>query len=143
LDARIRVLVRDKYPDFGPTLAAEQRLEPEGIKISRESIRQMQVAMGLWRPKSRRVRRVFQLRERRPRLGELIQIDGHPHDWFEGRAPRCTLTVVIDDATSRLTALRFVPQESTRAYLETLRCHVREHGWPTPSLRPNGASGFR
>ena len=89
-----------------------------------------QVAIGLWKPKSRRVRRVFQLRDRRPRFGELIQIDGSPHDWFEGRGPRCTLIVFIDDATSRLTALRFAPVESTRAYLETLQCHVLEHGCP-------------
>jgi hypothetical protein len=55
---------------------------------------------------------------------------GSPHDWFEGRGPRCTLIVFIDDATSRLTALRFAPVESARAYLETLRCHVLEHGRP-------------
>ena len=90
----------------------------------------MQVALGLWKPKQRRVRRVFQLRDRRPRFGELIQIDGSPHDWFEGRGPRCTLIVFIDDATSRLTALRFAPVESARAYLETLRCHVLKYGCP-------------
>jgi hypothetical protein len=73
---------------------------------------------------------VFQLRERRPRFGELIQIDGSPHDWFEGRAPRCTLIVFIDDATSRLTALRFAPVESGKAYLETLRDQVLTH-WPS------------
>ena len=130
LRARVIALLRDKYPDFGPTLAAEKLLEVDGVKVSRETIRQMQVAMGLWKPKSRRVRRVFQLRDRRPRFGELIQIDGSPHDWFEGRGPRCTLIVFIDDATSRLTALRFAPVESARAYLETLRCHVLEHGCP-------------
>jgi transposase len=130
LRAEIMALLRDKYPDFGPTLAAEKLLELDGIKVSRESIRQMQVALGLWKPKRRRVRRVFKLRDRRPRFGELIQIDGSPHDWFEGRGPRCTLIVFIDDATSRLTALRFVPVESARAYLETLRCHVLEHGCP-------------
>ena len=130
LRTQVMALLRDKYPDFGPTLAAEKLLELDGVKVSRETIRQMQVASGLWRPKRRRVRRVFQLRDRRPRFGELIQIDGSPHDWFEGRGPRCTLIVFIDDATSRLTALRFVPVESLRAYLETLRCHVLEHGCP-------------
>jgi len=130
LRAQVLALLRDKYSDFGPTLAAEKLLELDGVKVSRETIRQMQVASGLWKPKRRRVRRVFQLRDRRPRFGELIQIDGSPHDWFEGRGPRCTLIVFIDDATSRLTALRFVPVESTRAYLETLRCHVLEHGCP-------------
>lgn len=130
LRARISALLRDKYPDFGATLAAEKLLELEQIKVSAETIRQLQIQLGLWKPKTRRARRVFQVRQRRPRFGELIQIDGSPHDWFEGLAPRCTLIVFIDDATSRLTALRFAPAETTRAYLETLRSHVLEHGQP-------------
>ncbi len=64
---------------------------------------------------------VLQLRQRRPRFGELVQIDGSPHDWFEGRGPRCTLIVFIDDATSRLTALHFAPVESGKAYLAASR----------------------
>jgi len=79
------------------------------------------IGLGLWRPKTRRARRVFQLRQRRPRFGELVQIDGSPHDWFEGRSPRCTLIVFIDDSTGRLTALRFAPVESGAAYLAALR----------------------
>ena len=74
--------------------------------------------------------RVFQTRQRRPRYGELVQIDGSPHAWFEDRGPRCTLIVFIDDATSRLMALRFVPAETTRAYLETLRDYILNHGRP-------------
>jgi hypothetical protein len=70
------------------------------------------------------------LRERRPRFGELIQIDGSPHDWFEGRGPRCTLIVFIDDATGRLTALQFASTETTRAYLCALKSHVLAHGCP-------------
>ena len=127
---RIAVLLKDKYADFGPTLAAEKLEELDGIAVSRETVRRLQIEQKLWKPKRRRVRRVFQLRERRPRFGELIQIDGSPHDWFEGRGPRCTLIVFIDDATGRLTALRFVPAETTRAYLETLRSHVLAHGVP-------------
>jgi transposase len=130
LRRRIGDLLRDKYPDFGATLAAEKLLELEGIEVSVETVRRIQIELELWTPKARRVGRVFQARERRPRFGELIQIDGSPHDWFEGRGPRCTLIVFIDDATSRLTALRFVPAETTRAYLETLRSHVLEHGRP-------------
>jgi transposase len=128
--SRIMGLLAEKYEDFGPTLAAEKLLELDGITVSRETIRQLQIGAKLWKPKRRRVRRVFQTRERRPRFGELIQIDGSPHDWFEGRAPRCTLIVFIDDATSRLMALRFVPSETTRAYLETLRSYVLTHGRP-------------
>jgi transposase len=127
---RIALLLREKYPDFGPTLAVEKLLERESIAVSAETVRQMQIAMGLWRPKRRRQKRVFQLRERRPRFGELIQIDGSPHAWLEDRGPRCTLIVFIDDATSRLTALHFAPSETTRAYLTALRSHVLAHGRP-------------
>jgi transposase len=127
---RIAELLRDKYPDFGPTLAVEKLLEREGIVVSVETVRRMQIGLGLWRPKRRRQKRLFQLRERRPRFGELIQIDGSPHAWFEDRGPRCALIVFIDDATSRLTALRFAPTETTRAYLEALRSHVLAYGCP-------------
>jgi transposase len=75
---RISGLLKEQYHDFGPTLAAEKLLELDGIEVSRETIRQLQVGLGLWKPKSRRVRRVFQLRERRARFGELIQIDCLP-----------------------------------------------------------------
>jgi transposase len=128
---RIAALLRDRmYRGFGATLMAETLLEREGVEVSAETIRQMQIGLGLWRPKTRRAKRVFQIRERRPRFGELIQIDGSPHDWFEGRGPRCTLIVFIDDATNRLTASRFAPSETTRAYLETVRAHVLAHGVP-------------
>ena len=130
LRGRIEMLLGEKYEDFGPTLASEKLLELDGIAVSRETVRQIQIGAGLWKPKRRRARRVFQTRERRPRYGELVQIDGSPHAWFEGRGPRCTLIVFIDDATSRLMALRFVPAETTRAYLETLRAYVLTHGRP-------------
>ena len=59
-----------------------------------------------------------------------MQIDGSPHDWLEGRGPRCTLIVFIDDASGTLMALRFAPAETTRVYLETLRGYVLAHGLP-------------
>lgn len=127
---RIAELLKGKYEGFGPTLAAEKLMDVEGIAVSAETLRHMQIGLGLWRPKRRRAKRVFQLRERRARFGELIQIDGSVHDWFEGRGPRCTLIVFIDDATGRLTTLRFAPTETTQAYLEALRGHVLEHGRP-------------
>jgi transposase len=128
--AEVVTLLRDKYVDFGATLASEKLLGLDGIEVSVETVRQMQISLGLWKPKARRAKRVFQLRERRPRFGELIQIDGSPHDWFEGRGPRCALIVFIDDATGRLTALRFAPVESGQAYLAALRDHVLAHGCP-------------
>ena len=95
LRSRILTLLAEKYEDFGPTLAAEKLLELDGITVSRETIRQLQIGARLWKPKRRRARRVFQTRERRPRFGELVQIDGSPHAWFEGRGPRCTLIVFM------------------------------------------------
>lgn len=127
---RIETALRERYPDFGATLACEKLAEHERIAVSPETVRRMQIAAGRHKPKKRRAKRVFQSRERRPRYGELVQIDGSPHDWFEGRGERCTLIVFIDDVTSKLLALRFAPAETTRAYLEALRGYALEHGLP-------------
>ena len=122
-------LLRSRYPDFGPTLAAE-KLAIEGVSLSVETVRQLLIREGLW--KAKRVRRVVihQLRERRARLGELVQIDGSPHDWFEGRAPKCTLLVFVDDATSRLMYLQFVAAETTFNYFAGVRSYLTEFGKP-------------
>ena len=127
---RVNGLLGGKYLDFGPTLAAEKLAEREGIVVSRESVRGMQIALGLHRPKRRKLKRAFQLRLRRPRFGELVQIDGSPHDWFEGRGPRCALIVFIDDATGRLVSLRFSPSQTRAAYLAALKDYVVAHGVP-------------
>jgi hypothetical protein len=129
-EMRIVAALRERYADFGATLAAEKLAEHEQITVSRESVRQLQIVHGLWRPKVRRAKRVFQIRERRARFGELIQIDGSHHDWLEGRAPKCALLVAIDDATGRLTGLRFAAAETTHDYLCLLRAHVAAHGLP-------------
>ncbi len=128
--AKLVELLRGKYEGFGPTLAAEKLGELEGIEISRESVRRLQMGIGLWKPKRRKARRVFALRERRPRFGELIQIDASHHDWFEGRAPRCALIVFIDDATGRLTTLHMAKAETTQAYTIALRRHLLAYGRP-------------
>ncbi len=102
---RIEVALRDRYPDFGPTFAAEKLLQHEKIKVSAETVRQIQIRLGLWRPKARKTKRVFQVRERRSRFGELIQIDGSVHDWLEGRdakMPKMTLIVFIDALDDRV-----------------------------------------
>jgi len=127
---RIEAALRERYADFGPTLASEKLAEIEKIAVSRETVRTIQIGLGLHRPKRRRAKRAFQIRERRPRFGELIQIDGSPHDWFEGRGPRCALMVFVDDATGRLTRLQFAPAETTKAYLAALEAHGLAHGVP-------------
>jgi len=126
----IRALLVDRYPDFGPTLAQEKLAERHQIEVSVETIRQLQVELGLWRPKRRKAARAHQLRERRGRFGELIQIDGSPHDWFEGRGPRCTLIVFIDDASGRLVQLAFASSETTAVYMRVLRRHLEQYGRP-------------
>src|SRR5215211_8039420 len=82
-------LLKTKYRGFGPTLAHEKLVEKEKLQLSDESVRQLMIAEDLW--KARKVKKVVthQLRERRACFGELIQIDGSPHDWFEGRAAAC------------------------------------------------------
>ena len=122
-------LVRQNYRDFGPTLAAEVLLERHGVEVSRETMRKWMVEAGLWL--SRKQRRTFhQPRLRRESYGELVQIDGSEHRWFENRGEPCTLLVFIDDATSRLMQLRFVLSESTASYFETLRGYLDAHGCP-------------
>jgi transposase len=123
-------IVREHYADFGPTLAHEKLVALHGFTHSVETLRHWMVAEGLWKARQRRRARAFQVRERRPCRGELVQIDGSPHDWFEGRAPRCTLLVFIDDASGDLMALHFAPAETTEAYMIVLRGYLAEHGRP-------------
>jgi hypothetical protein len=122
-------LVRAHYPDFGPTLAAEMLAECHQLKVSRETLRGWMAEAGLWL--SRKQRRSFhQPRLRREALGELVQIDGSEHRWFEDRADPCTLLVFIDDATGRLMQLRFVASASAFAYFEALQGCLEAHGCP-------------
>ena len=123
-------LVRERYADFGPTFAREKLVEVHGYRLSVETLRKWMVAEGVWRAKARRAARVHQIRPRRECVGDLVRIDGSPHDWFEDRGPRCTLIVYIDDATSRLLALGFFAAETTEAYMETTRAHLAAQGRP-------------
>ena len=123
-------LVRERYPDFGPTFACEKLVEAHDFKLSAETLRGWMIADGLWRPKARRGVQAHPSRPRRECLGDLVQIDGSPHDWFEERGPRCTLIVYVDDATSRLLAMGFWSAETTEAYMETTRAHLAACGRP-------------
>src|SRR3954466_3126311 len=105
--------IRERYADFGPTLAAEKLAEAHDLKLGRETVRRWMAAAGLWVPRKERAPRVHQPRHRRDRLGELVQVDGCEHHWFEDRGPPCTLLVFVDDATGRLMHLRFVESQST------------------------------
>jgi hypothetical protein len=123
-------LIYERYRDFGPTLAHEKLVEVHGLKISDESVRRLMIAEGVWKPKRAKKPPVHQMRERRACFGELVQIDGSDHDWFEGRAPRCNLLVYIDDATGQLLELWFVPEETTFAYFAASRHYFERYGKP-------------
>ncbi|MBJ6127518.1 ISNCY family transposase [Microvirga splendida] len=123
-------IIKERYPDFGPTLATEKLRETHGCPMSRETVRKWMMEEGLWLDRRRRLPSVHQPRNRRERMGELIQIDGSKHWWFEARGPQCTLLAYIDDATSRLMHAAFVPSESTFDCLRETRQYVAVHGRP-------------
>jgi len=122
-------LVKENYIDFGPTLAAEMLEELHDFKVSRETLRKWMIQDGVWVSR-KHLRKFHQPRSRRECYGELIQIDGSDHRWFEDRADPCTLLVFIDDATSTLMELRFVASESTFSYFEALESYLLKHGRP-------------
>ena len=130
LRTEVLALIRASYADFGPTLACENLAERHGIHLGVETVRQWMLADGIWRDRRQRLKPVHQPRYRRDCVGELVRIDGSEHWWFEDRGPQCTLLVFIDDATSRLMHLRFVPTESTFDYFEATRAYLQHHGKP-------------
>jgi hypothetical protein len=135
-------LVLAHYADFGPTLAAEKLRERHDLEVSVETLRRWMVDAEIWVPRSRRNRRVHQPRHRRSCVGELVQIDGCEHAWFEDRAPKCTLLVYVDDATSRLMELRFDISESTYGYFTATWAYLERFGKPV-ALYSDQASIFR
>lgn len=127
LKARILARYEERYPDFGPTLAAEY-LAAEGMVVDHETLRRWRLAQG--KPMLRRRRqRHRQWRERKPCFGAMVQLDGSHHDWFEGRGERCVLMVMVDDATNRVWA-QFFEEETTHASYDMLDGWTRQHGLP-------------
>ena len=123
-------LVKERYADFGPTLAAEKLQENHACLVSRETLRKWMIEDGLWKDRKHRLPPVHQPRHRRERVGELVQIDGSRHYWFENRGPECTLIAYIDDATSRIQHAAFVPSESTLDYMRETQSYIERHGRP-------------
>ena len=121
-------LYEQRYGDFGPTLAAEKLAEHHGISISDETLRRWLRAAGIDHF-ARRTRPHRAWRERKAHTGELIQLDGSHHDWFEGRGPRCVLMAYIDDASSRVYA-RFYAYEGTIPAMDSFTRYVTRYGIP-------------
>ena len=139
---RALAIIRERYADFGPTLACEKLWECHGLRLSKETVRKLMTDAGLWIPRRQRPPKIYQPRARRPCLGQLIQIDGSDHCWFEDRAPACTLLVYVDDATSRLMMLHFTATESTFSYFEATRAYLERYGKPV-AFYSDKASVFR
>lgn len=142
IESHCLTLIRAKYSDFGPTLACEKLNEVHGFSLSVETVRKLMVKAELWITRDKKKKRSYQPRYRRECYGELIQIDGSNHDWFEGRLPKCTLLVAIDDATSALMGIKFVPTESTFSYLGFIKEYKLQHGKPV-SFYSDKLSVFR
>jgi len=127
---RATKIVKKRYWDFGPTLAWEKLTQDHHLSFSVETLRKAMIRDGIWKSKKQRRPRIHQMRERRDQRGELVQIDGSPHAWFENRAPRCCLLVFVDDATSELLWLQFFPTETINAYFQSVYGYLKKDGKP-------------
>jgi len=130
---RVLNLIRKKYSGseeerFGPTLAAEHLAEEDGIVVDHETLRLWMLEEGLW-SRQRRRRKHLKRRERKAHFGELVQLDGSFHDWFEGRGPRGCLMDMVDDATGHCEA-RMGKEETIWAAAGVLRAWIENHGVP-------------
>lgn len=128
--AMVMEVIGTKYHDFGPTLASEMLKERDELIVSKETTRQWMIEAGLWLSKQKKAPKAHPPRESRPYYGQLIQIDGSPHDWFEGRSEPCCLIVFVDDATSKIQLIRFYKAETTFAYFETAKLYMARYGMP-------------
>ena len=121
-------IYRKQYVGFGPLLASEKLLEIDGIQVQDETLRKWLIESGDWK-KTRKGRRHRQWRPRKHHFGEMIQIDGSHHDWFEGRGPECVLIGYIDDATGKAFG-RFYDYEGTMPAFDSFKRYARKYGIP-------------
>lgn len=125
----LELVTCEDYNGFGPTFMCERLHKSHGIRLSVETTRQLMIQSGVWKDKEKRRPVIHQQRKRRAHCGELIQVDGSPHAWFEDRRDPCVLIVFIDDATGR-TFGQFFESETTAAYMITLRSYIINNGVP-------------
>lgn len=127
---KVTNIIRDKYWDFGPTLASEKLEEINDIEISKETVRKWMIEAGIWIPrKIRKEDDKHTWRKRKECFGEMVQTDGSVGDWFEGRGPKAVMMAYIDDATG-IPFARFYPSEDTRAAMDSFRQYIEEFGIP-------------
>src|SRR6267378_5163544 len=127
---RIVQLARGPYAGFNDHHLCEKLVECQGISLSRETLRRLLRQQGRGSPRKRRAPAHRQRRVRSAQLAELVQLDGSPHDWLEGRGPHLTALGMQDDATGKILAAQFFPSETTFGYLCLLRQLLRRYGVP-------------
>jgi transposase len=134
---QVLILQKHQYPDYGPTLLGEMLVQYHSLHINHETLRRWLRSAGrVHFERSKRPHR--RKRERRSAIGALVQFDGSPHDWFEGRGPACCLLHAIDDASGRI-FMRFAPSENTADALATLRAYCEHHGIPKALYTDHGS----
>lgn len=126
--ASVLKLYKERYPDFGPTLAAETMAERDKLFVNPETLRLWLIQESLWQTRKQRLKH-RSWRQRKSCFGELVQFDGSVHDWFEGRSSRCFLMSMVDDATGT-TLLHFAPEETTLAAMQVLEAWIHQYGIP-------------
>lgn len=136
----VLAIYRRKYADYGATLFAERMEIHEGYVVDHETLRRWLLAAGLL-PAVRRGRKHRKQRQRQPHIGSLVQLDGSDHDWFEGRGPRCTLLVFIDDASST-SFMRFASSENIREVLAATRLYIERYGVPALFYTDRGSAFY-
>lgn len=127
--AALEILGRKVYAGFGPTLAAEYLADKHDIHVGRETVRSWMIEGKLWHAKRQGIEKIHQWRQRRSRVGELVQWDTSEHAWLEERGPRLYLIGMIDDASSRVHA-RFVMHDSTQENMRLLWSYLERYGRP-------------
>jgi len=127
---RIIELAQGKYKDFNDHHLTDKLASDEKITVSREKVRRILRAQGIGSPNKRRGIKHRSRRERKPAEGMMLQVDGSPHDWMEGRGPRLCLIGAIDDATSKVMRAFFVQAESSWGYFKLFSETFRQHGLP-------------
>lgn len=125
----LELITCENYIGFGPTFMCETLEKLHNINISREKTRQFMIQSGMWHNRRKKCPIVHQQRKPRARRGELLQVDGSPHAWFEDRGDPCVLLVFIDDATGH-TYGQFSEAETTAAYMSTLNKYIKKNGIP-------------
>ena len=123
----LALCAEERYEGFGPTLLAEQLLKAR-LVVDHETLRRWRIAQGQ-HTVHRRKQQHRDWRERKACFGQMVQMDGSHHDWFEGRGPKCVLMVMVDDATNRMHC-QFFEAETTRASYDVLEGWIKKYGLP-------------